>query len=189
MSENTFQQETSFEMGETMSEPKDKEPKVELSEESEQVEQNNEEKLTLELKETHDKLLRLAAEFENYKKISQREQLNSLKFANENIVLSLLPIIDNLEQAVAAGKKSDSAKDLVVGVEMVLKHFSDSLEKYGVEFINVLGQPFDPNRQEAIGEREDDQVEAGTVVEQMQKGCLLHGRLIRPARVIVSKRA
>jgi molecular chaperone GrpE len=84
--------------------------------ETEISEPSLEEKLTTELKETHDRLLRVAAEFENYKKISQREQINSIKYANESLVLNLLPVIDNLEQAVNVGKKSDSSKDLVIGV-------------------------------------------------------------------------
>lgn len=148
-----------------------------------------EEKLTAELKDTHDRLLRIAAEFENYKKISQREQINSIKFANENLVLSLLPVLDNLEQAVFAGKKNDNSKDLVIGVEMVLKQMSDILEKFGVEFFSTHGEVFDPARHEALSEREDDSVAPGTVVEQFQKGCLLNGRLLRAARVVVSKKS
>ncbi len=148
-----------------------------------------EEKLTAELKDTHDRLLRVAAEFENYKKISQREQINSIKYANESLVLNLLPVIDNLEQAVNVGKKSESSKDLVIGVEMVLKQLSDSLEKFGVEFFQTLGESFDPARHEALSEREDDSVNPGTVVEQFQKGCLLNGRLLRAARVVVSKKS
>lgn len=148
-----------------------------------------EEKLTGELKDTHDRLLRVAAEFENYKKISQREQVNSIKFANENLVLNLLPVLDNLEQAVLAGKKNDNSKDLVIGVEMVLKQMSDVLEKFGVEFFSTHGEVFDPARHEALSEREDDSVAPGTIVEQFQKGCLLNGRLLRAARVVVSKKS
>ncbi len=157
--------------------------------ETEISEPSLEEKLTTELKETHDRLLRVAAEFENYKKISQREQINSIKYANESLVLNLLPVIDNLEQAVNVGKKSDSSKDLVIGVEMVLKQLSDCLEKFGVEFFSTHGEVFDPARHEALSERMDDSVEPGIVVEQFQKGCLLNGRLLRAARVVVSKKS
>lgn len=149
------------------------------------IEPSAEEKLTAELKETHDRLLRVAAEFENFKKISQREHTNGLKFANESLILSLLPVMDNLEQAVRAGKTADSSKDLLIGVEMVLKQLCDTLQKYGVEFFNAQGENFDPSRHEAIGERDDDST-AGTVLEQLCSGCLLNGRLLRPARVIVS---
>ncbi len=144
-----------------------------------------EDKLTLELKETNDRLLRVAAEFDNFKKISQREHLASLKFANEGLILNLLPVIDNLSAAIKSGKTTDSAKDLVLGVEMVLKQLSDALQKYGVEFFDAQGESFDPSRHEAIGEREDDS-NPGTILEQLCSGCLLHGRLLRPARVIVA---
>lgn len=149
------------------------------------TEASEEEKLALELKETKDRLLRMAAEFDNFKKISQREHLASLKFASEGLILSLLPVVDNLSAAILSAKNNDSAKDLVLGLDMVLKQLSDSLQKYGIEFFNALGEKFDPARHEAIGEREDNS-DAGTVLEQLCSGCLLHGRLLRPARVIVT---
>lgn len=157
--------------------------------EKEFPEPSNEEKLTAELKETHDRLLRVAAEFENYKKIAQREQINSVKFANENLIVNMLPVIDNLEQAISVGKKANSSKDLIVGIEMVLKQLCDSLEKFGVEFFSAVGENFDPARHEALSEREDESVDPGVVIEQFQKGCLLNGRLLRAARVVVSKKS
>lgn len=151
------------------------------------VEPNPEEGLKNELKDTHERLLRVAAEFENFKKISQREHLNTLKFANEGLILLLLPLLDNLEQAIKSGKNNDAAKDLVLGVEMVLKLFYEALEKVGVQFFDAYGEAFDPSRHEAIGEREDEIAAAGTVIEQFTKGSLIHGRLLRAARVIVAK--
>src|SRR5580658_990295 len=91
--------------------------------------------LSIELIETKDRLLRIAADFENYKKTSQREQLNSIKFANEAFITNLLPIIDNLEQAVKSSK--DNNNDVIVGVQMVLKQFYDLLEKAGVEVFSA----------------------------------------------------
>jgi molecular chaperone GrpE len=173
---------------------KDKE-KEEINSEAEVVEAlpapTPEEKLADELKQTNDRLMRLAAEFDNFKKISARENANSLKFANENLIASILPILDNLEQAVSAGRSLDqaSAKNLLIGVEMVLKQMIEVLQKFGVEFYASEGQPFDPARHEAVAEEEKDGVEPGTVVSEYQKGYLLHGRLLRPARVTVSKRA
>lgn len=147
-----------------------------------------EEKLSSELAQTNDRLLRLAAEFENYKKIAARERMQSLKFANEALIVSLLPAIDNLEQAVKAGKKADQAQDLLIGVEMVLKQMIEALNKVGVEFFNSEGQPFDPNRHEAVCEQESQDQEAGTVVQEFQKGCLYNGRLLRASRVAVAKK-
>lgn len=186
MSEETKKKE---EVLEEMSE----QPAVDVKEEpiaalEENLEPSAEEKLNNELLETKDRLLRLAAEFENYKKISQREQLNSIKFANENLIVGLLPIVDSLEQAVQACKKSgENNKDVVIGVEMVLKQLTESLKKWGVEVFSAMDKPFDPSRHEAVSEQEDASVPAGQVLQEYQKGYLLNGRLIRPARVIVSK--
>lgn len=150
-----------------------------------------EEKLSDELKETTDRLLRLGAEFENFKKISARESANSIKFANENLINSFLPVLDHLEQAVAAGRSldQDAAKNLLIGVDMVLKQMIEVLQKFGVEFFSAKGKPFDPKLHEAMGEQSDDTVEPGTVITEYQRGVLLHGRLLRPARVLVAKKA
>lgn len=149
------------------------------------------EMLKAELSETRARLLRLAADFENYKKISQREQQTSVKFANAGLITDLLPIVDNLEQAVLACKKSTEASnnDVLVGVEMVVKQLAELLRKSGVEIFSAVGQPFDPARHEAMGEQISDTVDHGFVVEEYQKGYLLHGRLLRPARVVVAKRS
>lgn len=147
-------------------------------------------KLKDDISEAKDRYLRLAAEFENYKKISQREQQNGLRFANEAIITNLLPIVDNLEQAVMAQKKiSTGSNDILLGVEMVLKQFADVLARFGVENFSAEGAIFDPSRHEALSEQEDDSVPEGTVVNVYQKGYLLHGRLLRPARVVVAKKS
>lgn len=164
-------------------EPSEVLPKETEEAKAEQAEEEN--PLSLELSETKDRLLRLAADFDNYKKTSQREQLNTIKFANEAFITNLLPIIDNLEQAVSL--KTDDKNDVVLGVEMVLKQFKDLLEKAGVEIFSAMGQMFDPARHEALGQKEDDSVAEGTVVMEYQKGYLLHQRLLRPARVMVAK--
>lgn len=187
--------------------PKDETPKVSdsainsASEATDEVEPTNEpvvveentpsveENLRHEVAQTKDRLLRLAAEFENYKKISQREQLNSLKFANEGLITNLLPIVDSLEHAIAACKKSAENNDVLVGVEMVAKQLGDVLQKHGVEVFSALGKPFDPARHEAMGEQIDDSVDEGSVVVEYQKGYFLHSRLLRPARVVIARRS
>lgn len=142
--------------------------------------------LSAELAETKDRLLRIAADFDNYKKTSQREQLNSIKFANEALLTNLLPIIDNLEQAVLTSQGTQK-NEVVLGVEMVLKQFKDLLEKFGVEVFSAVGKMFDPARHEALGQKEDDEVPEGTVLLEYQKGYLLNQRLLRPARVMVAR--
>ena len=151
--------------------------------------QNEQDALRAEIVESKDRFLRLAADFENYKKISQREQQNSLKFANESLIINLLPVMDNLEQAIVAAKKSSAgSSDVVIGVEMVLKQMTEVIKKSGVEVFSAIGLPFDPARHEAMGEQIDDNAEDGSVIFEYQKGYLLHGRLVRPARVIVARR-
>jgi molecular chaperone GrpE len=150
-----------------------------------------EEKIKTELLETKDRLLRALADFDNYKKIAQRENLNNIKFANEGLLVSLLPILDNLEQAVMTSKQSAVGQEnntILVGVEMVLRQFRETLGKFGIEVFSALDKPFDPLRHEALGEEIDETKEPGTVIKEYQKGYLLQGRLLRPARVILAKK-
>jgi molecular chaperone GrpE len=162
------------------------EPKIVAEPEQVQAEQEAKPDVNAELLETKDRLLRIAADFDNYKKTAQREQLNSIKFANEGLLTNLLPIIDNLEQAVLASKSSEK-NDVVLGIELVLKQFNELLEKSGVEVFSAMGKMFDPSRHEALGQKEDDSVPEGQVILEYQKGYLLNQRLLRPARVIVAK--
>lgn len=174
--------------------PEDKQENVDakaLENEAEVIEagESIEEKLRQEVLEAKDRTLRLAAEFDNFKKISQREQQNGIRFANEALITGLLPIIDSLEQGIEAQKKEGAKAEIVVGIEMALKQLIDLLTKFGVEVFSAQGQAFDPNRHEALSELENDTFPTGTVVTEYQKGYLLHGRLLRPARVVVSKKS
>lgn len=144
------------------------------------------EKIQAELLLYKDKYLRLAADFENYKKISQREQGVAVRFATESLVIALLPIYDNLQSAVATNSEKNN---LSIGVEMVLKQLEDTLQKFGVKFFSAMGQSFDPNIHEAISQQENDDVDEGSILFEYQKGCYLHERLIRPSRVVVSKKS
>jgi molecular chaperone GrpE len=151
-------------------------------------------KVQEDLGQAKDRYMRLLAEFENFKKRSEREQKTALQFANERLMKELLPVLDHLDQAlfVAEGVGEQDGHPLfkvVEGVGMVSKQFKDTLARFGLKSFSALGQPFDPQTQEALGEREADDVGAGTVVEEYQKGYMLHERLVRPARVIVAKRA
>lgn len=146
--------------------------------------------LKAELTTMHDKLLRLAAEFENSKRRSEREQQNAIKFANERLLQELLPVLDNLEHAANAGQANSQdpvAQTVVAGVKMVLKQFGDTLEQLGITSFSALGQLFNPNEHEAMQEQESATAAPGTVILEYQKGYKLNGRLVRPARVIVAK--
>ncbi len=139
-----------------------------------------------------DRYLRMAAEFENYKKRAEREQQNSVRFATEGLLRDLLPVLDNLEQALlaaVAGQKPEdkSYETVITGLKMVLKHFQDTLARFGIQSFSALGLTFDPLKHEAVMERENTNVASGQVLEEFQKGYMLHERLVRPARVVVSK--
>lgn len=149
-------------------------------------------KLQEELGAISDRYLRLGAEFENFKKRSERDRLSAIRFANEGLLTELLPVIDHLEHAVVAASAQASGENLaatniVTGVKMVLKQFKDILAKAGLKEFNSLETPFNPNMHEALAERESPDHDSGVVVEEYQKGYMLNDRLVRPARVVVSK--
>ncbi|GAV32204.1 HSP-70 cofactor [Coriobacteriaceae bacterium EMTCatB1] len=129
---------------------------------------------------------RVRAEFENYRKRVARDQAEMAARAGERIIGELLPVLDNLERAIDHVTAGGDLKQLLQGVEMVHKQMVGVLEKEGVEVIDPFGQPFDPARHQAVGQREDASVPESTVVEVYQKGYSLAGRVIRPAMVVVS---
>jgi len=161
--------------------------------EKEQREQSPLEKVHAELEakakdaaERQDQLLRLGAEFENYKKRVQKEKSDLIKFGNESLLKAVLPILDNLERAIDHGKKMNETGPLLQGVEIILRQFLTFLESFGVKPVAALGEPFDPEKHEAVSQTESDQ-EPDRVISEMEKGYLFHGRLLRPAKVLVSK--
>jgi molecular chaperone GrpE len=139
------------------------------------------------LHESEDKLLRLAAEFDNTRKRLEREREISLKYAEENILKELLPGIDNIERAMDQGREANNMKSLLEGVELTRNGLMATLEKYGVKAIDAIGEPFDPNIHEAIAMEETDAMEPNMVLREFQKGYLYRDRLLRPSKVIVSK--
>ncbi|MEW6187988.1 MAG: nucleotide exchange factor GrpE [Thermodesulfobacteriota bacterium] len=141
-----------------------------------------------EARENYDRYLRLSAELENYKKRMEKEKSDLYKFANENIVKDLLPVLDNLERALEHGREEETSKALIEGVELTHKSLWTVLEKHGLSRIEALGETFDPNHHEAVMVQEDGQRPDGEVISQMQLGYRLHNRLIRPAMVVVSKK-
>jgi molecular chaperone GrpE len=140
-------------------------------------------------KETQDKLLRLQADWENTRKRIEREKQDFLKFANEGIIAELLNILDDLERAVnLAETKHEDLPAFLKGVEMILAHLYQMLKEYGVKPIEAKGKLFDPVYHEALMQVEDGSKTENTVVEELQKGYLLNERVIRTAKVKVSKR-
>jgi molecular chaperone GrpE len=140
-----------------------------------------------EAKENYERMLRVAADFENYKKRAAREKEEWTKFANEDLLKAILPFIDNLEKAVNHSDKTENAQSLVEGVRLTLQQLLQALGKFGLTPMESVGKPFDPTYHEAMMTVQTDQHEPNRVVEEYRKGYLLNERLIRPATVSVSK--
>lgn len=138
-----------------------------------------------------DKLLRMAAENENFKKRVERERLATLKYAGENIFREILPVVDNLERALSLGvvDGADAEKNLTAlleGVQLTLKSLLSTLEKFEVRAVSSVGKPFDPKDQEAMTMDISSEVPANHVLTEFEKGYYYRDRLLRAAKVIVS---
>lgn len=143
---------------------------------------------TGEAEENYDRLLRVSAEFENFKKRTTREMAELKKYANQSLLRELLPIIDNLDLAIKAASEAADSTDacLLDGVELTRKEILKVFENFHVEPIDALGKPFDPNFHEAVMREESDEHPENTVVNELQKGYLMHDRLLRPSMVVVA---
>ena len=140
-----------------------------------------------EVKEHYDRLLRVAADFDNYKKRVAREKEEWTKFANEDLIKAILPFIDNLQRAINHAEKVEDTGVLIEGVRLTIQQLLQALNKFGLSSFESVGKPFDPTMHEAMLVVETDKHEPNQVVEEFQKGYLLNDRLLRPATVSVSK--
>ena len=140
-----------------------------------------------EAQENYDRWLRAVAELENYKKRMTKEKLELSKYANEQLIKEILPIVDNLERAIEHSSNPKDSKALDDGIKMTAKQLITVLEKFGIKRIEALNEPFDPNYHEAIMQLETQKHEENIVLRELEKGYLLHDRLIRPAKVAISK--
>jgi len=147
------------------------------------------EALRAELSEARDRHLRLAADFDNFRRRSLRDREEAHHYGHQNLVKDLLSSVDNLERAIDHARKGgdESREGLLEGVELVLRELHSVLSKHGVTPIEAQGQLFDPALHEAMAQVPDASVPANTVVQVFQPGYQLRGRLLRPARVLVSK--
>lgn len=146
-----------------------------------------------ELAQMKDQFLRARADMENYRRRMQRDKEEMAKFANEKILKEILPVVDNLDRAIAHARehedKDSRDSSLLDGVEMTQRQLHKVLEKYNVVPIDALEKPFDSASHEAMGQMERDDYPPNTVVEEMQKGYTLNERLLRPSMVMVSKKS
>jgi len=145
------------------------------------------EKKEEELLQKHDQLLRTQAEFENYKKRTIREKADLMQFGNEALMRELLSIIDDLERSLEHAHRSNQKDALVDGIELIKKDLLKRLEKFGLKQVASQGETFDPHKHEAIAQIETAEYPDNTIVEELQKGYLVHDRLLRPATVRVAK--
>ncbi len=187
-SEQKGEQEKSEQVGQTEEREgrSSRKRRKKLSEELEEKTRLLEEK-EKELEELRDLYVRKLAEFDNYRKRTQREFVELVKNANADLILQLLPVVDDLERSLKVAEEGTTLEAFVEGVRMIYQKFVDVLAKQGVQRIESVGQPFDPHKHEALMQVEKEGVEPGTVVDEHQPGYLLNDRVLRHAKVIVSK--
>ena len=141
-----------------------------------------------EVKENYDRFLRVSAEFENYKKRAAREMNDFRKFANESFVKAMLPVVDNLDRAIESSNNDKHADtSMLEGVDMILKEILKIFEQFNVKPFESLGKTFDPSLHQAVMQEETEIYPENSVVNELQKGYMMHDRLLRPAMVVVSK--
>ncbi|MGG0823270.1 nucleotide exchange factor GrpE [Paenibacillus turicensis] len=143
-------------------------------------------KLQAELEEQQQRVLRTQADFDNFRRRTQKEKEDLAKYASSLLITELLPVIDNFERALSTGTDNPEVSSYAKGVEMIFRQLEGVLKAEGLEEMNSVGQPFNPEFHQAIMQVESDEYEEGIVVEEVQKGYKLKDRVLRPAMVKVS---
>ena len=162
--------------------PKKKKEEKEIEELKKKLEQKEKE-----AKEYYDRLLREAADLDNFKKRAAKDKEEWTKFANEDLIKAILPVVDNLERAVNHAEKIVDTGVMIEGVRLTIRQILQTLNRFGLAPFESVGKAFDPSVHEAMLVVESDQHQPNHVVEEFQKGYLLNNRLLRPATVSVSK--
>ncbi len=137
--------------------------------------------------EFYDRLVRVTADFENFRKRVQRERVEYVKYAHEDLVKALLPILDNFERALSHTENAAEVESIREGITMIFNQIQSTLNQFGVKSETALGQPFNPLVHEAVSQVPSEEHPPSTVIEEHQKAYHLHDRLLRPAMVTVSK--
>lgn len=176
MSEETLEEETAEEMA-----TKD------VAEEMVEDESREVEKLTAEMADLNQKFLRVAADFENYKRRTTSEREDLLKYSNAKLIGELLPVIDNFQLGLKNASDAPEVQSFLKGMEMIYTQLTGILEKEGLQKLDTVGSPFDPNKHEAVMQVDDDTVEEDTVVEELRAGYQFKDKVLRPAMVKVSR--
>ena len=156
-------------------------------EEKEEEQESALEKAKAEAAQHHDRWMRLAAEFENFRKRSSRQFAELVQSANERLVAQLLPVLDNFERALDHQGDEETLESFRKGVEMIFGQLQNVLETEGLKPLDSVGKPFDPDVHDAMMQIESKEHESGTIVEEVEKGYTLNDRVLRHAKVVVSK--
>ncbi len=166
----------------------EKSKKKKVKEESAEILKNVVAEKDAEIKSLQERILYLQADFENFKKLKNKERVETLKFGNESLLKELIPVADNLDMAISHASSSEECKGVLEGVKLTRNEFMKVLEKAGITSVEAIGRKFDPNLHEAFYQEERDDLEPDTIISEFQKGYMLNDRLIRPSRVILSKK-
>lgn len=188
--QNKVDIEENLEATDTMAEVVSEEAQTDEPAVEEVVVLNNDEQVAAAQEETaqiKEQMIREQAETQNIRKRLQKDVENARKYALEKFAEDLLPIIDNLERAIASAGEGEEVKPVLEGLELTLKSFVDTLAKYNVEQVDPHGEPFDPQLHQAMTMVPNPDIEPNSVMDVVQKGYTLNGRLVRPAMVVVSK--
>ncbi|WP_088008034.1 nucleotide exchange factor GrpE [Indiicoccus explosivorum] len=154
---------------------------------SDEAQPDETEKLREELENEQNKYLRLLADYENFKRRSAKDRAEAEKFRSRALLTDLLPVLDNFERALAVDVKNDETESLLKGVRMVHNSLLEAVKREGLEEVKAVGEPFDPNVHQAVMQEKDESKEPGTVLQELQKGYTLKGRVLRPAMVKVNE--
>ncbi|HKI79856.1 MAG TPA: nucleotide exchange factor GrpE [Ignavibacteriaceae bacterium] len=171
-----------------------KEEKIKTEKSEKEIAKDNEnssdgkiESLENEIEELKDKLLRKAAEFENYKRRTENDQINLIKYGGENLILKLLPVIDDFERSMQHMENAKDVNAIKDGIKLVYDKLIKMLNDQGIKKIEAVGKPFDVDYHEALMQRKDDNFPPHTVLDELEKGYMYKDRVIRHSKVIVSE--
>lgn len=160
---------------------------TEVSTEEEQEPVDEIQELREQLEVEQNKYLRLLADYDNFKRRTQKDKELANKFRAQSLLTDILPVLDNFERALSVPTKSEESASLLKGLEMVQKSLVEAVNREGLEKINALGEPFDPNFHQAVMQEKDGNAEAGTVLQELQTGYILKDRVLRPVMVKVNE--
>ncbi|MGB1893762.1 MAG: nucleotide exchange factor GrpE [Candidatus Latescibacterota bacterium] len=198
MSEGESVHQESTETGQSEGDTPEVAPEESIEEEGERVEEKGEEEVEGELSideqlaaakqeaaAHYDRYMRSVAELDNFRKRTARMRSDVREDTLRDMLLQMAPVVDNMRRAL--DQDTEDVEGLKQGIELIYSQFNAALEGYGLKAVEAMGAPFDPNMHEAMLEVEDAEHEPGTVVQEMEKGYELNGKVVRPARVVVSK--